>query len=1656
MPPKRERYNSKARQSVAGGSAHSHKGKKAKRAKLGHPDQGDGDAVANGQAAPADTNAQIITDEHRRAQKMMHDLVSQNQDESSKPMSSKKRKRFEAYVAKQLKKEDRVRLLSSLAETSTDVADRSKLVSASTLGSTRGGLTNEERAEKLQRKGEGKARRRRAAAFQVTEGDEDADLDGLSSSSDAELDADIENEQTRTNKRAVQAELESGPVGEVNEDAERRARIEAATRAFDSAPSAKSNGATMSKLAAHVGAALAVDADGKPVSLASMSMRKRKKKAKRSEKPELQERSTARSRLRASGTSWGKVAAKEDDDEHQEDNDFDSSASSGDESQEEQRAPPIPTVPRLPTDKGKGKVTQKSVSFDLAQTSKSSNGDGQSDDQGDGNHASSEEEMEEEVDRAILEAMRIRGLDPAQLGFGGAYDGNSDVEDASSGASSSEDEPGEGDEANGALTDDELEEERDTAILAELKRRGMDPRAFGFDLDENEDDEKQKPGDSLASMSASPESSAQAQSIFADRGISGDSAESPPWEGFPSEVEGPDQEYDVVSFDEVMDDDDERSEAEPASGESEGSEDEDEDEDGSSEDEGDGEPSDHTSRRRGLQKTSRSTGFKDWARGAMGLNGNASKGDTQHGETSAAGDDGFELQPVAGLKVRVGDIGPQDGIARGPLGQTELAPDQMSAFASKHYAELKARKGETGRPFVLNVPVQRSVTLQEARLKLPVVAEEEHIVKTIIENPIVVICGETGSGKTTQVPQFLYERGFGTPGSQNPGMIGITQPRRVAALSMTQRVASELSLPPNKVSHQIRYDVTVSPSTSIKFMTDGVLLRELATDFLLRKYSLIIIDEAHERSVNTDILIGLLTRIVRLREKRWLANSGEGSTKEAGTRPLRLVIMSATLRVSDFTDNASLFPPLSPRPPIVDIGARQHPVTLHFNRRTVHDYIAESVTKVSKIHARLPPGGILVFLTGQQEIVTVCKRLEQRYGRKAIEQRRAARSRAEAARLKGDEGQEDGGENQEQQSKFAAIAGFDPEAEEVDLGVNANEDLAADVDDGAAIQEDEDALDTDEEDEEGAHDDDLPPELRDDSDVPLHILPLYSMLPSEKQMRVFEEPPADSRLVVVATNVAETSLTIPNIRYVVDCGRAKERSFDAASGIQNFNVTWISKASASQRAGRAGRTGPGHCYRLYSSAVYEDHFEQFSKPEILRTPIDGLVLQMKAMNIIHVASFPFPTCPERDALVAAERTLIHLNALEQADSKSADGRKFPAARITQLGRVMTQFPLSPRFAKLLVQGQQHGCLPFVVALVAALSVGDPFLREEALQDHLEDDSEDGADCAVGDDNKQHLKSEREKQRQEGKSQRQLYFAAMSRFSALGASLSDVYRLLSAVGAYEYDGGSTAFCERNFLRPKAMEEIHKLRAQLANLVVMNLVGLSEGDRASIMDPKLKLPNEMQLKVLRQLITAAFVDQVAVRADLSSPTDAAGHAVHSYAKMKSTRYVPYRAMGVGREFAYIHPSSTLFHKAPPEWIVFTEVQRSKSRAVTIKNASGDGETVLQEGKLMLRGITKINPAWLSTLGRNLCTFDKPVDACGGNAAGAADLATLARARAAAKAGGSAGNTVQSITRDIMLVPRYAAGVDSGASAGLGWELPPVKAKQKLENGRWVTLM
>lgn len=713
------------------------------------------------------------------------------------------------------------------------------------------------------------------------------------------------------------------------------------------------------------------------------------------------------------------------------------------------------------------------------------------------------------------------------------------------------------------------------------------------------------------------------------------------------------------------------------------------------------------------------------------------------------------------------------------------------------------------------IEVSRDPEIQTARLQLPILAEEQAVMEAIRENQIVLLVGETGSGKTTQVPQFLYEAGYAVQGT-----IGVTEPRRVAAINMSQRVALEMSMPQSKVSYQIRYEGNTTSETCVKFMTDGVLLREVEKDFLLSVYSVIVIDEAHERSVYTDILIGLLSRIVLLRKK-------QGNV-------LKLIIMSATLRVEDFTNNPILFTPV---PPVVKVESRQFPVTIHFNKHTPTDYVTETFRKVKKIHKTLPNGGILVFLTGQSEIHSLCRKLRKTFPYK----KSLIPSDQESAYEIKD------GVNLDDYLMSSKSIVINQETEDEDIGE-------------AVIVDDQSSSESEWND----------TECVDTTASPMYVLPLYSLLSSEKQQKVFKTPPKNARFCVVATNVAETSLTIPNIKYVVDAGMVKRRYYDKTTGVSSFKISWTSQASANQRAGRAGRVGPGHCYRLYSSAVFNNDFEEFTQPDILRRPVDDLVLQMKAINIDKVVNFPFPTPPASQVLETAEKLLVDLGAL--ASKKTKKGAITTV--ITSLGRTMTKFPVSPRFAKMLCMGHQNNCLQYVIVIVSALTVHEIFSTGS---------SED-------EDKKDHLSNITKLRRR----------WAGDGFSQL---LGDFMVMLRAIGSAEFTGCSPRFCQSSGLRYKAIVEVRKLRVQLTNAVN----GINP-DAKLYVDPKMKPPSPTQSKILRQIILACFGDNVARR---MSAEDCANQQIKNAYECHLTE-----------EPVFIHPTSALF-TVLPEFIVFQEI-------------------------------------------------------------------------------------------------------------------------------------
>ncbi|XP_061073003.1 probable ATP-dependent RNA helicase DHX40 isoform X2 [Conger conger] len=492
---------------------------------------------------------------------------------------------------------------------------------------------------------------------------------------------------------------------------------------------------------------------------------------------------------------------------------------------------------------------------------------------------------------------------------------------------------------------------------------------------------------------------------------------------------------------------------------------------------------------------------------------------------------------------------------------------------------------------------------------LPIFQHKKKLVKAVQVNPFLVVTGETGSGKTTQLPQYLYQAGFG-----KDGKIGVTQPRRVAAITVAQRVSQEMGCSLGReVGYQVRFDDCSTENTIIKYMTDGCLLREILADPSLTQYSVVILDEAHERSLNTDILLGLLKR------KVLLARGGSSSRRI----PLKVVVMSATLE----TDKLSAF---LGDCPVFTIPGRTFPVAERFcgligpkdTDSTV--YVKEVVKVALDLHTSEQAGDILVFLTGQSEIEKACDMLYEK-------------------------------------------------AESIDYRYDVHDRTV----DG------------------------------------LLILPLYGSMPTDQQRQIFQPPPKGVRKCVVATNIAATSLTINGIKYIVDSGFVKQLNHNSRVGLDILEVVPISKSEAQQRAGRAGRTSAGKCFRIYSKEFWEKCMLEYTVPEIQRTSLTAVILTLKCLGVHDVIRFPYLDRPEERFILEALKQLYQCDAIDRR------------GHVTRLGRLMVEFPLPPGLTRALLKAASMGCEDLLLPVAAMLSVENIFIRpgqpekqQDAEREHM--------------------------------------------------------------------------------------------------------------------------------------------------------------------------------------------------------------------------------------------------------------------------------------------------------------------------------------------------
>ncbi|KAJ9112442.1 DEAH-box ATP-dependent RNA helicase prp43 [Naganishia adeliensis] len=527
---------------------------------------------------------------------------------------------------------------------------------------------------------------------------------------------------------------------------------------------------------------------------------------------------------------------------------------------------------------------------------------------------------------------------------------------------------------------------------------------------------------------------------------------------------------------------------------------------------------------------------------------------------------------------RNGSKHPLEGLVPG-----KVTLDQAQAIMD---GDVNPFKGDGTTPFSANYR-----KILQGRKQLPVFQKMKEFYDVYEKHQIVVMEGQTGSGKTTQIPQFVC---YNDLPNLKGRMVACTQPRRVAAMSVAKRVADEMDVQLGKeVGYSIRFeDMTEPGTTMLKYMTDGMLLREAMNDPKLERYSTIILDEAHERTLATDILMGLLKDIAKNRPD------------------LKIIVMSATLDVDKFAryfgDGTE-----AGKAPVVRVSGRTFPVETFYTQEPETNYVEAAIRTVLMIHQAEDKGDVLLFLTGEEEIEDACRRIK----------------------AEGDELVSNG------------LAG------------------------------------------------------------PLLVVPLYSSLPPQQQQRIFDAAPENrdpkgppGRKVVVSTNIAETSLTIDGIVYVVDPGFFKQKVYNPRIRVESLLVSPISKASAQQRAGRAGRTRPGKCFRLYTEKDFVRELEEQTHPEILRSNLANTVLELLKLGIKDLVHFDYMDAPAPETIMRALELLNYLAALDDEGN------------LTELGRIMAEFPLDPQLAKMLICSPEFGCSNEILSLTAMLSVPNVFVR----------------------------------------------------------------------------------------------------------------------------------------------------------------------------------------------------------------------------------------------------------------------------------------------------------------------------------------------------------
>ncbi|KAK6459920.1 P-loop containing nucleoside triphosphate hydrolase protein [Scheffersomyces coipomensis] len=546
------------------------------------------------------------------------------------------------------------------------------------------------------------------------------------------------------------------------------------------------------------------------------------------------------------------------------------------------------------------------------------------------------------------------------------------------------------------------------------------------------------------------------------------------------------------------------------------------------------------------------------------------------------------------------------------------------------------------------------ISIAEVRQSLPVYKFRSHFLEAMDKNQVLIVVGETGSGKTTQLPQYLYEAGY-SQGDKNL-IIGCTQPRRVAATSVATRVAQEMNVKLGKeVGYSVRFDDKSSKDTVIKYLTDGMLLREFLTDSKLLKYSVIMIDEAHERTLSTEILLSLLKDILTTRHD------------------LKVIIASATI-------NAEKFSNYFHQASILNIPGRRFPVKIHYTKNPEANYIQAAITTIFQIHLTQPlPGDILVFLTGQEEIESMEESLQESI---------------------------------------------------IKLGSSLENHL--------------------------------------------QVLSIYSNLPIDLQKKIFEPTLPHTRKVILATNIAETSITIDGISYVIDPGYVKQNVYNPTQAMESLVVVPCSKASVDQRAGRAGRIGPGKCFRLFTKWSYYNELDANTTPEILRVNLSSVILLLLSLGINDLINFDFLDKPNSKHIIKSLELLYSLGCINSKGS------------LTKLGLKLSKFPLDPMLSKCLITSEKFNCVLEIITIISMLGESSTLFY-------------------------------RPKDKQE---------IASKKHASFDSPLGDHFSLLNVSQQWENSDFSNQWCQEYFVQYKTLRRVKNVRDQLIKLCQRNKINVNE--------------------------------------------------------------------------------------------------------------------------------------------------------------------------------------------------------------------------------------